>query len=406
MAEFRFVAIDPAGKRTTGAMEANDAAEVIARLQRTGNIPVSAEPAGQGAALSDLLRLEIGRRTLSPKDLSNLTRELSVMLTAGQDLDRSLRFLAETATNKRSRGVIEALRAAVRDGASLSAAMAQHAGSFPRIYLGLVRAGEAGGNLAPTLGRMAVLLERQRALVSTITSAMIYPVLLLVVAVGSVTLLLTQVLPQFTPLFAQNGVAMPRSTEVLIAAGDMIGTAGPYVVVALLIIALVVQRALKRPAVRLPVDRFLLRVPLLGALLREVVAARFTRTLGTLLMNGVPLIEALNTVREAVGNLAASRAIERATTSARGGIDLSRTLDEAGVFPRRTIYLLRLGEETAQLGQMALHAAELHEEATRLSVQRLVALMVPAITIVMGAMVAGIVSSLLLAMLSLNDLAQ
>jgi general secretion pathway protein F len=260
MQEFRYVAIDPAGNRTSGAMDAADATEVVARLQSAGNMPVSAEPAAQGAKLSDLLRLKIGRRTLSPGDLANLTRELAVMLTAGQDLDRALRFLGETATNKRSRVVLESLRGSVHDGTSLSAAMAQHPGSFVRLYLGLVRAGETGGTLAPTLGRMAVLLERQQALISTITSAMIYPVLLLIVAIGSVTLLLTEVLPQFTPLFAQNGVAIPRSTELLIAAGALIGTVGPYALVALVIGVLLARRALQRPAFRLPVDRLLLRL--------------------------------------------------------------------------------------------------------------------------------------------------
>ncbi len=406
MPEFRFVAIDPAGKRTSGSMQATNADEVIARLQRSGSIPVRAEPAGRGSAISDLLRLEIGRRGLSPSELANFTREMSVMLNAGQDLDRVLRFLGETAPNARTRRIIEALRDAVRDGGSLSSAMSQQTTSFSRLYLGLVRAGEAGGTLAPTLSRMAVLLERQRALASTITSAMIYPTLLLVVAIASVALLLTEVLPQFTPLFEQNGVAMPASTQFLIAAGDLTATAGPYVLAGLVLGVLILRRALRRPGFRLPLDRLLLRLPMIGGLLREAVAARFTRTLGTMLINGVPLIEALNTVRDAVGNLAASETIERATLSARGGIDLSRTLGESKIFPLRTVYLLRLGEETAQLGQMSLHAAEIHEEATRLNVQRLVSLLVPVITIAMGAVVAGIVSSLLLAMLSLNDLAQ
>ena len=144
---------------------------------------------------------------------------------------------------------------------------------------------------------------------------------------------------------------------------------------------------------------------MVGGLTREIVAARFTRTLGTLLNNGVPLIAALGIVQDAIGNLAGVAAIERATISAKGGAGLSRPLDESGVFPARTIYLLRLGEETAQLGPMALRAAEIHEEKTRLGVQRLVALLVPAITVAMGAVIAGIVASLLLAMLGLNDLA-
>ena len=156
---------------------------------------------------------------------------------------------------------------------------------------------------------------------------------------------------------------------------------------------------------RLAADRLLLRVPVIGGLSREVLAARFTRTLGTLLTNGVPLIAALGIVAEAIGNRAGVAAVELATQSAKGGAGLSAPLAAAGIMPLRTIYLLRLGEETAQLGQMSLRAAEIHEEKTRLGVNRLVSLLVPAITIIMGAAVAAIVSSLLLAMLSLNDLA-
>src|SRR5262249_53819215 len=152
-------------------------------------------------------------------------------------------------------------------------------------------------------------------------------------------------------------------------------------------------------------DRTLLGLPIVGPLAKEALAARFSRTLGTLVINGMPLIAALDTVREAVGNLAATDAVERATQSAKSGSGLARPLGESGFFPLRTIYLLRLGEETAQLGPMALRAAEIHEENTRLGVQRLVSLLVPAITILMGAAIAGVVASLLLAMLSLNDLA-
>ncbi len=153
------------------------------------------------------------------------------------------------------------------------------------------------------------------------------------------------------------------------------------------------------------VDCTLVRLPVVGGLLREVLAARFTRVLGTLLVNGVSLITALEVVRDAVVNLAAVAAIERATTAARGGAGLSEALAQAKVFPPRSIHLLRLGEENAQLGQMCLHAAEIHEEKARLATQRLVTLLVPAITILMGAAVAGIVAAMMAAMLSLNDLA-
>ncbi|HLY56046.1 MAG TPA: type II secretion system F family protein, partial [Stellaceae bacterium] len=152
-------------------------------------------------------------------------------------------------------------------------------------------------------------------------------------------------------------------------------------------------------------DRLVLRLPVIGRLTREIVAARLCRTLGTLLNNGVPLIAALGIVRDALGNLAASNAVEAAIARAKGGAGLSRPLDESRVFPVRTIHLLRLGEETATLGPMALRAAQIHEEETRLGLERLVSLLVPLIVIVMGGAVATIMASLLLAMLSLNDLA-
>jgi general secretion pathway protein F len=403
MPSFRYIAIDPAGQTQRGLMEAATDAEVVARLQRAGNIPISAAPAGGG--LSRLFDLRLSRGGIGRQAVTDLTRELAVMLGAGQDLDRSLRFLAETAPNPRVLACVESLRRTVRDGGALAAALAEQPDTFPRLYVGLVRAGEAGGTLAATLERLASLMERERALASTVKSAMIYPTLLTIVAVGSITLLLTQVLPQFVPLFEQNGAVLPRPTQLLIAAGDAVSSYGLYALILFGIAGLLLRQALRRPGFRLQADRALLRLPIIGGLAREIVAARFTRTLGTLLINGVPLIGALNIVRDAVGNLAGVAAIDQATISAKGGAGLARPLRESGIFPLRTTDLLRLGEETAQLGPMSLRAAEIHEEKTRLGVQRLVALLVPTITVVMGVAIAGIVSSLLLAMLGLNDLA-
>jgi general secretion pathway protein F len=405
MPNFRYTALDSSGATTRGEMEAADEAAVIAALQRMGRLPVRAELAtgGRGAGL---LQMEFGRgKALGRSDLTNVTRELSIMLDAGQDLDLALRFLVETAPHKRVAAVLEQVRDAVRDGSPLATALSRQPRSFPRLYVGLVRAGEAGGTLAHTLDRLALLMERERGLSSTVKSAMIYPALLLVAALGSITLLLTQVLPQFVPLFEQNGAQLPQSTQLLIATGDAVANYGLFALLGLLAAGLAVRQALRRPGPRLAMDRLILRLPIVGGLSREVLAARFTRTLGTLLTNGVPLIAALGIVQEAVGNTAGVAAIEAATRSAKGGAGLARPLAEARVMPPRTIYLLRLGEETAQLGPMALRAAEIHEEKTRLGIQRLVSLLVPVITIVMGAAVAGIVSSLLLAMLSLNDLA-
>jgi general secretion pathway protein F len=268
-----------------------------------------------------------------------------------------------------------------------------------------VRAGEAGGALAATLDRLALLLERQRKLTATVQSAMIYPGMLALVSIGSVTLLLTEVLPQFAPLFAENGAPMPASTAFLLRFGGLIRHDGLYGLLGLIGLGLVVRQALQRPGVRLVVDRLVLRLPVIGGLTREVLAARFTRTLGSLLLNGVPLIAALGIVRDVIGNRAAIVAVEQATSSAKGGAGLAAPLAAAQIFPVRTMHLLRLGEETAQLGAIALRAADIHDEAVQLGIQRLVSLLVPAITILMGAIIGGIVSSLMLSMLSLNNLA-
>jgi general secretion pathway protein F len=405
MTAFRYTAIGAGGERLAGVMEATTAAEVIARLQRQGAMPVRAEPAAHASRWSGLLHVDLGgRRGLRKQDVADLIRELATMLSAGQDLDRALRYMEEAAP-ARVRATVSGLREAVRDGSPLSAAMGRYPASFPAMHLGLVRAGEAGGNLGPTLARMADLLDRQRALASTVTSALIYPAILLVAMIGAVTLLLTKVLPQFVPMFEQSGVKLPASTQFLVDAGNFVQEYGLLLLLAVLASVLVARGALKQDAIRLTADRLVLRLPIVGTLMKEVLAARFTRVLGTLLLNGVALIPALAIVRDAMGNRAGRLAVERASLTARGGGSLTPELQAGGIFPARTIHLLRLGEETAQLAAMALRAADIHEERTRLATQRLTSLLVPAITVLMGLAVGGIVASLMTAMLSLNDLA-
>src|SRR5439155_1560686 len=230
-----------------------------------------------------------------------------------------------------------------------------------------------------------------RAALSEVTRelAMIYPIVLIIAAIGSIVLLLDYVLPQFTPIFEQAGAELPASTRALMVLGQAVGAATPWLLLAILAATVLAPRALATPALRLKWDRLVLRLPIAGRLLRETLAARLTRTLGTLLQNGMPLIAALAITRDALGNLAAVAAIDAASLEAKAGRGLARPLDEAGLFPARTIHLLQLGEAAAQLPAMCLKAAEIHDEQARLIVQRVVALAIPIITIVMGLAVAG-----------------
>ena len=389
-----------------GVTEAADRASVVERLQRQGQVVLRAEPADGRWRLGDLLQIELGgRRGIDRATLGEVTRELAIMLGAGQDLDRALRFVVENVGNTRARTILAEVRDKVRSGSSLAAALAAEPRSFSRLYVGLVRAGEAGGTLPATLDRLAALLERERSLTSSMRAALIYPAVLVIAAIGSIFLLLDYVLPQFTPIFEQAGAELPASTRALMLLGQMTGAAAPWLLVLAVAVVLIARRALAAPALRLKVDRFLLRLPVAGRLLQETLAARLTRTLGTLLQNGMPLISALAIAKDALGNLAAAAAVDAASVEAKAGRGLARPLREAGLFPTRTVHLLQLGEEAAQLAAMSLKAAEIHDEQARLIVQRIVALAIPIITITMGLAVAGIVGALLTALLSLNDLA-
>jgi general secretion pathway protein F len=403
---YRFRALDSSGKPVEGVLEGPDEASIVRRVQQMGNLPLSVNPADRAGGLLAFLTADLKReRGLPKQDVAYLTRELATLLGAGQDIDHALRFVVDTATTERIRKVVTELRDKVRGGRALAVALADHPQSFSRLYIGLVRAGEATGTLGDALSHLADLLERQRKLSATIRSALVYPALLSIATVLSVIFLLTFVLPQFTPIFEEAGAALPTPTRVVIAAGDFFRNDGLWLLAGLLVTFLGLRQLYRQPAQRRFVDHVLLRLPALGTFVKQSEAARFTRTLGTLLDNGVGLLPALNITREVMTNVAVADAVEHAALRVKEGVDLARPLTELRVFPAQTLHLLRLGGETGRLAEMCLRVADILEDQIRVTVQTLVSLIMPVITIVMGLTVAGIIASLLLAMLSLNDLA-
>src|SRR5215468_2565681 len=248
MPSFRWSAINGGGDTVSGVMEAPDRGTVVERLQRQGQIVLRADPADRRRGLGELLQIEIGAaRGLDKTALSELTRELAIMLAAGQDLDRALRFVVDNLRSARARSILGNVRDKVRGGSSLAAALAGEPRSFSRLYVGLVRAGEAGGTLPATLDRLATLLEQERSLSANLRSALIYPALLVVAAIGSIVLLLDYVLPQFAPIFEQAGAQLPASTRLLMALGMVVGTAAPWLLLALLAGIVVARQLLARP---------------------------------------------------------------------------------------------------------------------------------------------------------------
>ena len=406
MPKFRYMAINVAGKPIRGVVEAASAAAAADRLRGQGFRLLNADEVGQNGWLMELLRADlVFERGLPKATIAHFTRELSVMLSAGQDIDRALRFLVESSEDKRAQRILVALRDQVRGGKALAAALSEHPRVFSRLYVSLVRAGEAGGQLADSLAHLADLLESESKLTASIQSALAYPIFLVIAAIGTIAFLLTYVLPQFTPIFEQAGAKLPTATRILLGIGDIIRVDGVWILIGLLLTALAVYRALREPGPRMAFERAVLRIPIAGMLMRRIQAARLVRTLGTLLRNGVALVTALAIARDVLSSATAAKIVDAAAIEVKAGGRLSAALAAGGFFPVQTIHLLQLGEETGKFAEMALRAAQIHDDQVHQTIERLVSLMVPVITIVMGMIVAAIVGSLLTAMLSLNDLA-
>lgn len=404
MSVYRYIAIDEKGHRVRGEIESANRADAVDQLRRLGRLPIAAVPARSSWWITFLHR-DMGRTGLTKQDMAELTRELATMLLAGQDLDRCLQFIARSTPRKRVRRVVEAVREAVGDGVQLEAALRRHPQSFSPLYIGMVRSGVASGRLGQTLEQIGSLLEGDQALSAMVVSSLIGPGMLLLGSAGSIVLLLTVVLPEFVPLFEQSGIALPGPTRLLLSFGDVVTQYGLLALVGLGGATGLLLSALRRPGARLFADRCVLRIPVIGPLLKEVIASRFACTLGTLLTNGVPLLTSMDIAGEILANRAGRLAVAQARSDAESGAGIAKAVAASGVFPERLGSLLLLGEEAAQLGPMASRAAKIHETQARLTIQRLVVLLVPTTTVVMGAIVAWIVSALLLAMIGLNDLA-
>jgi general secretion pathway protein F len=404
MARFRFKAATTAGEVLEGEVEAPSRGSALEQLRRKGQLPIRVEPL-IGSAASRPAR-STGRRTnrLPPREVALLTRGLATLLKAGLPLDRSLALTLEMAEHAGLRKFIERLLQAVRGGVSLAQALEPERPRLPAIYVGMVSAGEAGGSLPAVLARLADALEQAEALKETVRSALAYPALVLVVAVGSLAVLLTVVLPEFRPLFESSGAELPASTAALIALGEGLSHYWWAVALLLLLLVLAVSAHNRTPDGRMRRDRLLIEAPLLGDVVQKTEVARFCRTLGTLCGNGVPILDALRIAGDAVANQAIAESIRSLGQELRRGERMAPHLARSGVFPRMAVQLVQVGEESGELSPMLLRVSEIYDEEVKRSLQRLVSMLVPAITIGLGLLVAAIVATMLSAILGAYDL--
>ncbi len=403
MPQFHYKAALPSGEVETGELEARDEAAAVARLQETGLIPIRVAT-GSADTASLARRGLFARRAMSHDQLGAMTRELATLLRSGLPLDRALELLIGMAATPGMKALLEQLRDDVRGGAALSKALEAHPRVFGQFYVGMVRAGEAGGMLGSVLERISEFMERSKELRETVVSALIYPSILVLASVTSVMLLLVFVVPQFSQMFEQSGKALPLPTQVVISAGEWLRKYWWLVPLGALLVQRYFAMQMRRPERKLVWDSRLLRLPLAGDLMIKVAVARFTRTLATLLANGIPLLPALDIVRETVSNSKVAVSLAAAREQLQAGLGLSRPLLAQNIFPPLAIHMIGVGEETGRLDEMLGRIADVYDREVSLAVKRMLALLEPAMILGLGLIIGGIILSILLAILRVNSL--
>ena len=395
MPAFAYKAIGRDGKAQQGVIEADGLDIATRQLRSRGLTPLKVEEGGQDEQGKPPTRQEI----------LSMTSELSVLLRAGLPLDRALKVLIDMDGQPRMRAVLSELLKSVKGGKALSIALQPFEDTFGSFYLSMVRAGEASGQLSAVLERLVEHLESAKATRDSVVSAMIYPAILLVVAVLSIVVMLGFVVPQFETLFNDMGDALPAMTKGVIAAAEFIKAWGFFLAILVAIAGLVFQRWATSEAGKTVLDRQLLALPIAGNIAFEYEMAKFARTVGTLLGNGASLLKAIQIAIDTVGNLPLKEGLAVLPPAVKAGKRMSVALDEAEMFTPMVIQMTRVGEESGSLDSMMLELAKVFEDHVASGIKRLLTLLEPVLILTMGFIIALIIISILMGILSVNDLA-
>jgi general secretion pathway protein F len=405
MPRFRYRAARQDGELIEGEIEAADREGAARRLQLDGNVPIQIDAAGVQAVKARSAGDGRRARRTSSADIDLFTLELATLLRAGLSLAQALDTLSALIDNPAMAQIAAAVNNEVRAGKALSSALEQADPGFDRFYCNMVRAGESSGALDIALERLAEFRANRRELRQALTSALIYPAILLGLALVAVAVLLAFVVPQFTELFAEAGRELPLLTRIVAGAGDLVTHWWWLILLLLAAAAWWLRRDWSNPAGRARWDARLIRLPLIGGLIRKLQTARFTRTLSTLLLNGVNLLPALEIAKEIVGNAVMAQALGNVTRRVREGEGLAKPLADAEVLPALATQLIRLGETSGKLEPLMAQVADIYERDVQTALKRLLTLAEPVIIITIALLVTVIILSVVLMILESNNLA-
>ena len=403
MPNFSYKAMDRKGHETSGSLGAGSHAAAFDQIVERGLYPVSIEEPHEPLAARGKLALSVGR--VSQTAVEAFTRELANLLGAGVSLSRALHILCREASQAAARRQWTAIHDDVVGGVSLADSLARWPRSFPPVYVAMVRAGEMGGFLDVVLGQIADLRSRERELKGRVKAALVYPIVLAVLAGMVLVFLLTYFIPRFSAIFAEFGGALPWLTRTIVAASELVMTYGLIIVIVAALAVLGFRRAVASESGRRALERTILRLPALGRVVARFALVRFCRMLGTLLGAGVPLVTALRVAREAIGNQTLADAVIRAIEEVQRGAPLARSLaGSPHLFPASVVEMVAVAEESGRLDNELVRLATAYEAELDRRLRMLVALAEPALLFIMAGVVGTVVIGMLLPVFTLQEL--
>ncbi len=424
MAKFSYVALDPRGKEITGVLESESTTAAVSRIREMGYFPtnvaeadkVSAKKKGKGPApaaqaggkaggkkgLSSIELKFFSSGKVKSKTLTATTRQLATLIDAGLPLLRGLDVLRKGERNPTLKRTLQQLADSVEAGSTFSEALAQHPKIFNRLYVNMVRAGEAGGVLDVTLGRLADFQEKAQRIKGKVISAMVYPSVVICVAMGIVTFLMIVIVPKFQEIFADllEGEQLPPLTQFVMGVSNVVQHQALFVAGGVVGLWIAVKSVGKTVKGRFYLDKIKLNAPMFGQLIRKVGIARFSRTLGTLISSGVPILQALNIVRDTSGNAVIAKAVSQVHDSVKEGERIVQPLEASGVFPPMVISMVDVGEETGALPDMLMKVADVYDDEVDNAVGAITSLLEPIMIVFLAVIVGTIVIAMFMPLLA------
>ena len=401
MGAYEYQALDEKGNTCKGVLTGDTQRQVRQLLRDQGLLPLTLKEISEKTVEG---RTKQSRKRIPPAELAVITRQFATLLGAGLTIEEALEGLIEQSSNHRIRSILTAVRSSVMEGQSLSEAIGNFPAAFPGLYRASLHAGEETGRLDMVLDRLADYTENSTTLRRRILIALIYPIILTVVAVLIVTGLLTYVVPKVVKVFEESGQALPLLTRGMIAVSEFLQTWGVWILLAIVLGTIIFRFIARQPSTRLLLDQFMLGVPLLGSIVRNLNTSTMARTLAIMSASGVPLLTAMSASSQVVGNLAMRKAMEQARVDVGEGMSLSKALKKSGLFPPLLTQMVASGESSGRLDEMLEKSAEVQENELEARTSIMVGLIEPMMILIMGAIVLVIVLAILLPIFDLNEL--